>query len=158
MSSTSMFARSIGSRTPFTDQHGPGRPAGYAVGVGWRVIADADVQETRDGAERLAMDIDPRDRTVRLGLRVVTGGDHHLTSGAISRSFFEAERADWRPAVAWLGAPEAEALLERVAAGYHADMLWSGDYAVRWSDEAWQAGNELYVRVSGLIYSGDQNP
>lgn len=116
----------------------------------WRIEVEAERQEA-GGFLRLAMEVDPRERLVRLGLRPVQGGSLDVQSGAVARSFFEADAADWRAAAAWLGTDEATALLETIAAGYTCDKLWTGDFVARWSDEAWEAGHTVWQRLGALI-------
>lgn len=117
----------------------------------WQVLPEAPRQTVVSSTQRLAMDLDPRNRTIRLGLRIVTGGHSDISSGAVSRSFFSAEHAEWHQAAAWLAGDEATALLAVIAAGYHCEMRWTGDQEVIWSDEAWRAGARLYQQVATLI-------
>lgn len=118
----------------------------------WRVLADAPHQSVTDDTRRLAMDLDPRNRTIRLGLRIVSGGQPDVSSGAISRSFFPAEHADWDAAVRWIQGEEAGALLALIEAGYRCEMGWTGDQQVSWSEEAWAAGATLYRGIARLIH------
>lgn len=122
-------------------------PAGDGA---WRIEVEAD-RQAAGGYMRLAMDVDPRERVVRLGLRPAHGGTLDVQSGAVARSFFEASEADWHAASEWLASAEATALLETVAAGYTCDKLWTGDFVARWSDEAWEAGHTLWQRVAQTI-------
>lgn len=111
---------------------------------------------------RLALEIDPRRRTVRLGERVPGTGDLEVQAGVIARSFYEGTPGDPGAAVAWLQTPEATTLLDTLEAGFGCDTLWSGDLVAHWSDEAWEAGHALYLGVAarlgvdpGVAQSGD---
>lgn len=100
-----------------------------------------------------AMDIDPRSRTVILGLQPRSGGDAALWSGALLRHHFSptASPVDWRSACDWLRGEEAAALLDCVSAGYTAEILWSGDWSARWQPEALRAAHALLDHVQLLL-------
>ncbi len=115
----------------------------------WSIVADP--AGPPDGTNAPAMDVDPRRRTVDLGLRGVSGGAPEIESGAIVRTFFDGEVRDWRPAVAWLRSDEATALLDALAAGQDVHVIWTGDLVVHWSDAALSAGRELHARVQRAV-------
>ncbi len=97
------------------------------------------------------MEVDPRRRVVRLGPRVPDAADLDVQSGAIARSFFEVAQVDLAAAGAWLGTDDAQALLDAVAAGFHCEILWTGDPSVSWTDDGWDAGRTVYLRVAALL-------
>lgn len=100
---------------------------------------------------RFALEIDPRRRTVRLGPRVPGTGDLEVQAGVIARSFFDGSPTDPEAALVWLRSEDATALLATLEAGFGCDTLWSGDLVAHWSDEAWEAGHGLYLRVAVLL-------
>lgn len=118
----------------------------------WSIVAEP--RERPDGTNRPAMDVDPRRRTVRLGLRSVSGGGPEIASGAVARTFFSIDVSDWGRAESWLRGPEALALLEAIAGGQDVDLIWSGDLVVRWSEAALAAGRELHARVQRMLEIG----
>ncbi len=124
----------------------------------WTIEAEAPEQVVSEPTRRLAMDLDPRKRTVRLHLAIVTGGSLDVRSGAVARSFIDAPRASWGPAVAWLRGPEARVLLDTIAAGYTCELRWTGDADVTWSDDAWQAGAAVLARVIALACPDGSGP
>lgn len=124
----------------------------------WTIEVEALEQVVTRPTRRLAMDLDPRKRTVRLHLAIVTGGSYEVRSGAVSRSFIDAPRASWGPAVAWLEGAEARDLLDTIAAGFTCEQRWTGDYAVTWSDDAWQAGARVLARVIALACPAGSRP
>ena len=118
----------------------------------WSIVAEPC--GPLDGTNRPAMDVDPRRRTVRLGLRSISGGGPEIASGAVARTFFSGEGSDWSRAESWLRGPEAHALLEAIAGGQNVDLIWSGDLVVRWSEAALAAGRELHARVQQALEKG----
>jgi hypothetical protein len=117
--------------------------------MSWSIVADP--YEPPDGTNRPAMDVDPRRRTVRLGLRPLSGGGPEIASGAVARTFFSGHGRDWSPAEAWLRGAQAQALLEAIAGGQRVDMIWSGDLVVEWSEAALAAGRELHAGVQRAL-------
>ena len=115
----------------------------------WSIVAEPC--EPPDGTNRPAMDVDPRRRTVRLGLRQLSGGGPEIASGAVARTFFSGHVSDWSKAESWLRGSEAEALLEAIAGGQHVDLVWSGDLVVDWSEAALAAGRELHAGVQRML-------
>lgn len=96
---------------------------------------------------RLALEVDPRRLQVSLVSRVEGTGGLEIQSGAIARSFFELETGNLEAAARWLEGEEAQQLLETIQAGYHCELLWSGDPVVSWNEAAWEAGHRLYLQV-----------
>jgi hypothetical protein len=115
----------------------------------WSIAAEPAVPI--DGTNGPAMEVDPRRRTVRLGLRGVSGGGPEIASGAVVRTFFSGEVRDWSAAEAWLRSEEATALLDALAAGQDVHVVWSGDMVVEWSDAALAAGRELHAGVQDAV-------
>ena len=115
--------------------------------MNWRIEAQAD-QQTITGTTLLALDIDPRIPRVWLGLRIRTGGDPELYSGAIIRRFLTVEQIAWAPVVAWLSGADGARLLARISAGYTGTRLWSGDWTGEWTDDALDALDALHTAVS----------
>ncbi len=99
----------------------------------------------------LAMDLDPRHRSLTLGLRIRSGGAHELWHGAVLRRHFSATEASLKPALAWLQGEEAAALLRTIEAGYQAEMTWAGDWVARWSELAWRAAETLHMRLDAML-------
>ena len=120
--------------------------------MSWSIVAEP--LERPDGTNRPAMDVDPRRRTVRLGLRQVSGGGPEIASGAIARTFFSADVSDWSRAETWLRGTEAQALLEAIAGGQRVDLIWSGDLVVEWSEAGLAAGRELHAGVQRALEIG----
>jgi hypothetical protein len=120
--------------------------------MSWSVVAEPF--ELPDGTNRPAMDVDPRRRTVRLGLRQVSGGGPEIASGAIARTFLSGDGSDWSRAETWLQSSEAQALLEAIAGGQRVDLIWSGDLVVEWSEAALAAGRELHAGVERALEIG----
>ncbi len=104
-----------------------------------------------DAVTRLALDVDPRRRTLHLGPQVVGTGCLEIQSGAIARSFYACAEEDLAAASEWLAGDEAGALLDAIEAGFRCDLLWSGDPVVTWSDSAWEAGAALVAGVGARI-------
>jgi hypothetical protein len=117
--------------------------------MSWSIVAEPCTPP--DGTNRFAMDVDPRRRTLHLGLRPLSGGGPEIASGAVARTFFSGDVIDWSRAESWLRTPDAQALLEAVAGGHEVDLIWSGDLVVRWSEAALAAGRELHARVQAAL-------
>ncbi|MSQ02664.1 MAG: hypothetical protein EXR71_12375 [Myxococcales bacterium] len=117
----------------------------------WQVIAEGEWPAADGLPWRLALDVDPRQRTVTLGARVPGVGGLELQSGAISRSFFECGARDLSSVATWLRTAPPQSLLARVEAGFSCDVLWSGDPVVVWSEDAWEAGHALYQGAAALL-------
>ena len=100
------------------------------------------------------MDVDPRARTVRLGLRSLSGGGPEISSGAVARTFFSGDVGDWSGAESWLRGPEAQVLLEAIAGGQDVDLIWTGDLVVQWSEAALSAGRALHAGVQRAVEIG----
>ena len=120
--------------------------------MSWSIVAEPF--ERPDGTNRPAMDVDPRRRTVCLGLRSLSGGGPEISSGAVARTFFSGDVRDWSAVESWLRGPQAQALLEAIAGGQDVDMIWSGDLVVRWSEAALAAGRELHAHVQQALEIG----
>lgn len=114
----------------------------------WTIVAEAEEHSDLEPAFRLAMEIDPRSQTVRLGARPATGGGAELWYRAVYRHLFQERTVEWAAARAWLEDAEAQALLEQVADGYRYEMMWTGDVIGHWSDGASDA---LEALVEGVI-------
>ena len=117
--------------------------------MSWSIVAEP--WAPTDGTNQPAMDVDPRRRTVRLGLRARSGGGPEIASGAVARTFFSGEVTDWSAAEAWLRSDDATALLDAIAGGQDVDVIWTGDLVVRWSETALSAGRELHARVQRIV-------
>ena len=117
--------------------------------MSWSIVAEPC--ERPDGTNRAAMDVDPRRRIVRLGLRQLSGGGPEIASGAVARTFFSGDVTDWSRAESWLRGPEAQALLEAVGSGQRVDLIWSGDLVVEWSEAGLAAGRELHEGVQRAL-------
>jgi hypothetical protein len=115
----------------------------------WTILAEPGA--LGDGTNRPAMDVDPRRRIVRLGLRMTSGGEQEITSGAVARTFFDGDVLDWSRAAEWLAGDDANALLDAIAAGHDVATLWTGDLVVTWSEQALAAGRELHGRVLSAV-------
>ena len=50
----------------------------------------------------------------------------------------------------WLESKALSDLLDRVSAGYRAEMLWSGDFIGHWNEDALSAVEALHARLSSL--------
>jgi len=114
----------------------------------WTIVAEADGHSDLEPAFRLAMEIDPRSQTVRLGARPATGGGAELWYRAVYRHLFAEREADWTTVKAWLEGAAAQTLLGQVATGYRYEMMWTGDVIGHWSDGASDA---LEALVEGVI-------
>ena len=119
--------------------------------MSWTIEIEAAWPELDAAFHRLALEVDPRRRVVRLGARVPHTGTLEVQSGAVSRSFFERGASELGAAGEWLRGEEAAVLLDTLADGYHHETLWSGDPVVTWSDEAWEAGRALYEAVEARL-------
>ena len=100
-----------------------------------------------------ALDLDPRTRTLTLGLQRRSGGDAELWSGVLLRRHFPdaADPIDWKPTCDWLQTDAAAMLLDGISAGYSAELLWSGDWSARWTPEAHDAAHALLQHVQDLL-------
>jgi hypothetical protein len=114
----------------------------------WTIVAEADRHSDLEPAFRIAMEIDPRSQTVRLGVRPATGGGAELWYRAVYRHLFAEREADWTAVTAWLEGAAAQTLLGEVAKGYRYEMMWTGDVIGHWSDGASDA---LEALVEGVI-------
>ena len=117
----------------------------------WQVVVEEGWPDAASARWRLALEVDPRSRTVTLGPRAERTGALDIQSGAVARSFFEAADVELSDAGAWLRGDEAEALLAELEAGFTCELLWTGDPVVNWSEAAWQAGAELYRQVQARL-------
>lgn len=118
--------------------------------MAWTVILEEGWPDDGLGW-RLAMDVDVRARTVRLGPRVPGSGGLDVQGGAVARSFYDCEAVELGVAGAWLAGEEATVLLATVEAGFRCHTLWTGDLQAEWSEDAWAAGHALAVRVGELL-------
>ena len=119
--------------------------------MSWTVEIEAVWPAVDVQFHRLALEVDPRRRVVRLGARVPNTGALDVQSGAVARSFYERGESELSAAGEWLRGPDAAELLEALAGGFHCETLWSGDPVVSWSDEAWEAGRALYEAVEARL-------
>lgn len=117
----------------------------------WEILLEEGWPTDASESYALALEVDPRARTARLGPRVVGASPLEVRSGAISRSFFECGPANLRPAGLWLDSPEGRALLDEVGVGFRCEVLWSGDPVASWSEAAWEAGHTIYTQVASLL-------
>ena len=117
----------------------------------WHVEAGGDTQVVTDSTRALAIDIDPRQQRIRLGLQITSGGPQELWQGAVFRRFFGVSSARWATAVDWLNSKEAQRSLDTIAQGYTAEMLWTGDWVAQWSEEAIDAAHAIYDAIAGLL-------
>ena len=117
----------------------------------WEILLEEGWPASGSEPYALALEVDPRARTARLGPRVVGASPLEVRSGAISRSFFTTGPANLRPAGLWLDSAEGRALLDEVGAGFRCETLWSGDPVVSWSEAAWEAGHTIYTHVESLL-------
>jgi len=101
-----------------------------------------------------AMDLDPRSNTITLDLRPRTGGSHEIASGAVVRRLFDVTEIDWAPVVGWLESPKAKVLLNAINGGYQAEMLWSGDWHVTWTDSGAEAIQSVLDAVDACARTG----
>ena len=101
------------------------------------------------GRRALALELDPRVRTVTLAWRTLGLGDAEVGSRALYRAVF-AEPVDEEEALAWLRGPQADGLLAQVSAGYQGSMTWSGDPVAEWTADAWAAAEALAAGVRTL--------
>ena len=124
----------------------------------WIVTADVEIQTITDSTQALAMDMDPRQPTIALGARHVSGGGPELWHGAILREFFDGRGADWRPALAWLRGPEAAPLLAAVIEGYEAQLVWTGDWVGRWTPDARAASAAVHRQIAALLAQSSSEP
>jgi len=123
-------------------------PYGYRSLSDWTFFTEPGAADALRG---LTMDVDPALRRIRLGCSLRCGGTNELGHGAVARMPFSAEASDWERAAVWLRAPEAQALLERVAAGHTCEVLWSGDRVGRWSEDALAALRALHAAIAGRL-------
>ena len=100
---------------------------------------------------RLALEVNPRARTVCVGPRMPGTGGLEIQAGAAARSFYERGHSELRAAGEWLRGEEAQALLAELESGYQCETLWSGDLSATWTDEAWEAGRALYEGVAARL-------
>lgn len=117
----------------------------------WQILLEPGWPPETGIPWRLALEVDPRRLTVALGPRVRDVASLEVQSGAVARSFFEVAQVELEAAGAWLAGDEAGALLEQLAAGFHCDVLWTGDPVVQWTEAGWEAGHTLYLKVASLL-------
>lgn len=118
----------------------------------WTVTAEPG--DAVDDTVGLAVDVDPRTRTLNLGVRILSGGAPELWYGAVVRRFFEGERADWTSASDWLASEQAAALLAAIEAGYEARQAWTGDWTGHWTPEAAAALDALHRGIAARVVPG----
>ena len=117
----------------------------------WAIVAEAESYVDLEPAFRLAMEIDPRSQTVRLGVRPATGGGAELWYRAVYRHLYGCADVDWRAAKVWLEGAEGQRLLGQVSDGYRFEMMWSGDVIGHWSDGASDALEGLVEGVDARM-------
>lgn len=121
----------------------------------WTIHAETTWPPADDVPHRLAIDVDPRTRTVHLGPQVVGSASLDVQAGAVARSFYDGpgteQASDLTAAVEWLRCAEAGALLNTIEAGFHCEVLWTGDPVATWSEAAWQAGHTLVAQAGARI-------
>ncbi len=121
----------------------------------WLIAADDALSEAGEPTVGLAMDLDPRVPSLHLGVRILSGGTPDVRCGAVYRRFFPGARADWSASLDWLTRPPATDLLAAILAGYHAELLWSGDCFVRWTPAALAAAERLHTELSARVILRD---
>ena len=105
------------------------------------------------------MEVDARYQKMHLGRFIVGSSSHEIQSGIVARSYFEGMfNADPRAAGEWLAGAEAAELFALIDEGYVYDKMWSGDSVATWSQSAWDAGRELYMRVADLLAASIPEP
>ncbi|MSP57057.1 MAG: hypothetical protein EXR69_15880 [Myxococcales bacterium] len=123
--------------------------------LSWTVHAETTWPVEDDVPRRLALDVDPRKLWVHLGPQVVGSASLDVQSGAIARSFYDGpgteQASDLTEAVEWLRGPEAAALLDTIEAGFHCEVLWTGDPVASWTEAAWRAGHSLVTQVGARV-------
>lgn len=124
-------------------------------GPRWLIDADDALSDAGSPTVGLAMDLDPRVPSLRLGVRILSGGTADVLGGAIYRRFFPGDRADWSASLDWLARPAAAELLATILDGYRAEVLWSGDCSARWTPAALAAADQLHTEISYRIISRD---
>lgn len=113
--------------------------------MSWKVQVTPGRQSATPTAA-LAIDVDPQQRVVGLGLRRRSGGAD-LWGNRAARCFVDAPTADWDAAIVWLQSDEAAALLRAISGGYRASMAWSGDWVAEWTPEARDALRALQAAI-----------
>ena len=121
--------------------------------MSWTVQADAPIQTVGQQWEALALELDPRTRVVRLGLRPLGATSQEVDGGAVLRRYLDTPVAEWSPVEEWLVGAEAAALLSTITAGYTAEQAWTGDWTAAWTADAWTAANELHEAVEALLHA-----
>ncbi len=116
----------------------------------WSVVCTEKHQRIDVATHAACLTLDPRLCSIVLDCCPPTAMSHEISSGAVVRLFFEGESVDWSATLEWLTSEMAQQLLCSVSAGYAAEMLWSGDWRVEWSQAAGQAVDSIRVQVTEL--------
>ena len=119
--------------------------------MSWTIAAEHATQDLGVDPEALAMQIDPRTRTITLGIHPLGATSQEADSGAVLIRYLAGSHADWTPIIAWLGSPEAAELLHLIEQGHTAEQLWSGDWQARWTEAAWNAAGVLHSQVAEIL-------
>jgi len=119
--------------------------------MSWEVHIDAPAQAVGRDPEALSMEIDPRNRVIRLGLRALGATSQEVDGGAVLRRYLDAATADWVPIQTWLLGNAAAPFLATIQDGYTAEQRWSGDWAAQWTEAAWDAATALHQAIEAML-------
>lgn len=119
----------------------------------WTVHSPPTPAARPSPGQALALEVDPRRKTVSLAWVTVGLGSAEVGNLAVFRCVFAGEAFTLEPARTWLSSSPAAALLATVTGGYAAETLWSGDTLGRWTPEAWSAAEALADGVGERLHA-----
>jgi len=116
----------------------------------WSVVCAERVQHVDVATHAACLALDPRRRSIVLDSRPPTALNHEVASGAVVQLFFAGAVVDWSEVLEWLAGEVAQGHLQIIGTGFTAEMLWSGDWRVQWSEAAGDAVDAIRKEVSEL--------
>jgi hypothetical protein len=113
------------------------------VTAAWQFVIEALPSGDLPATQILAIELDPRVPSLRVGARNRTGGGPEIWNRAVLRIPLDRARIGPSGLEETLQSDPAVDILETIRLGYRAEMLWSGDFIGHWSEEALSAIDRL---------------
>ena len=109
----------------------------------WQFVIEALPSGDLPGTQILAIELDPRVPSLRVGARNRTGGGPELWNRAVLRIPLERSLTGHPGLEETLQSDPVVDILETIRLGYRSEMLWSGDFIGHWSEDALSAIDRL---------------
>ena len=91
------------------------------------------------------VELDVAHGRLTLGVGTPNSMSGEQTTGALIRRYLDGDSVDWEVAYRW--ACDQQVLFARITAGTSREMMWSGDTVVRWSEDAAEAADAIFMGV-----------